>query len=118
MTLLMHSAARPGAHNTRTSSASLVACFIERENRGLSWLESFFLRMIFHTSTKSFPFGVLGWLRKREQAIKLMNSRLMDFIPLLRKKTRGMYIGYFMFESWKKLLMTDEDTCQHIFMDR
>lgn len=91
----MRSAARPGAHDARTSSAGLVACFIERENKGLSWLESFFLRTIFQNSTKSFPFGVLGWSRRRERAIKLMNGRLMDFILPLRRKTREMHIRVF-----------------------
>lgn len=87
----MRSAARPGARDTRTSSPGLVACFIERENKGLSRLESFFLRTIFQHSTKSFPFGVLGWLRRGEWAIKLMNRRLMDFIPLLKGKTKDAH---------------------------
>lgn len=91
----MRSAARPGAHDARTSSAGLVACFIERENKGLSRLESFFLGTIFQNSTNSFPFGVLGWPRRRERAIKLMNGRLMDFIPPLRRKTREMHVTFF-----------------------
>lgn len=97
MALLMRSAARPGAHDARTSSAGLVARFIERENKGLSRLESFFLGTIFQNSTKSFPFGVLGWTRRRERAIKLMNGRLMDSIPPQRRKTREMHISFFFF---------------------
>lgn len=104
MALLMHSAAHPGAHDAHTSSAGLVACFIERENRGFSRLESFFLWTIFHTSTKSFPFGVLGWLRRRERAIKLMNGGLMDFIPLPRRKTREIHIRFsYMFWEFEKV---------------
>lgn len=98
MALLMHSAARPGAHDARTSSTGLVARFIERENKGLSWSESFFLRTIFQSSTKSFPFGVLRWPRRREQAIKLMNGRVMDFIPPLRRKTGKMHEFYIVLE--------------------
>lgn len=102
----MRSAARPGAHDARTSSAGLVARFIERENKGLSRLESFFLGTIFQNSTKSFPFGVLGWTRRRERAIKLMNGRLMDFIPLQRRKTREMHIRFFFHVSgvWESYL--------------
>ena len=102
----MRSAARPGAHDARTSSAGLVARFIERENKGLSRLESFFLGTIFQNSTKSFPFGVLGWTRRRERAIKLMNGRLMDSIPPQRRKTREMHIRlffFFMFQEFEKV---------------
>lgn len=101
----MRSAARPGARDARTSSPGLVACFIEGENKGLSRSESFFLRTIFQHSTKSFPFGVLGWLRRREWAIKLMNGRLMDFIPLLRGKTKDAHKIFFflIFQEFEKL---------------
>lgn len=52
----------------------------------------------------------MGWPRRRERAIKLMNGRLMDFIPLLWRKTREMHIRFFLcFESWRKLLVTNED---------
>lgn len=79
-------AAHPDAHDTRTSSAGLVACYIERENKGLSRMESFlFLGMIFQHSTKSFPFGVLGWPRT-EWAIKLMNGRFHSFAEKKNKR--------------------------------
>lgn len=97
MALLMRSAARPGAHDARTSGAGPVARFIERENKGLSRLESFFfLGTIFQNGTKSFPFGASWWPRRRERAIKLMSGRLMDFIPsLVEKNKRDARKGFF-----------------------
>lgn len=72
-----------------------------------------FLRTIFQHSTKSFPFGVLGWPWRRDWAIKLMNGRLMDFIPLLKKKARDVHkVSFFLmlqefeeftFDRWRSL---------------
>lgn len=54
----------------------------------------FFSGRFFKTAPKAFLLGFLGWPRRRERAIKLMNGRLMDFIPSRRRKTRGMHIGF------------------------
>lgn len=54
-------AARPGTHDARTSSASLVAGFIESKNKGLSCLESFFFsRQFFRIAPKAFLLGLWG----------------------------------------------------------
>lgn len=71
----------------------------------------------FSKQHQKLSFWVMGWPRRRERAIKLMNGRLMDFIPLLWRKTREMHIRFFLcFESWRKLLVTNEDVCLCISM--
>lgn len=108
-------AAHPNAPDTRTSSTGPVACYIERENKGLSGMESFlFLGMIFQHSTKSFPFGVLGWPR-REWAIKLMNGRFHSFA---KKKNKTRILKKKKIKSLRKLLLTNGDTCFHISIQK
>lgn len=74
---------------------ALSLALLRGKTKGWAGWNNFFLGTIFQHSTKSFPFGVLGWLRRREQAIKLMNGRLMDFISLLRRKTRDAHQDFF-----------------------
>ena len=70
--------------NDHTSGEVLVAFFIERENKGLSQQNHYFFRN-FSKTTKSFPFGVLCTRRGPVTAIKVMNSRLTDFISSRQK---------------------------------
>ena len=78
----------PRRHHARTSSAGLVARFIERENKGLSRLESFFLGTIFQNSTKSFPFGVSGWPRRRAQSDKIDEWQIDGFHSLTEEENK------------------------------
>lgn len=111
MALLMHSAAHPGAHDARISSTGLVAGFIERENKGLSRLESFFLRTIFQNSTKSFPFGVVGVAEEDRIGDKIDEWQIDGFHSSVEEKNKRDAQGFSCFESLRKLLVTDEDTC-------
>lgn len=93
----MRSAARPGAHDARTSSAGLVACFIERENKGLSRLESFFLGTIFHNSTKSFPFGVFGVAEEEKTGDKIDEWQIDGFHSSTEEKNKRDAHTFFFF---------------------
>lgn len=77
----------------------------------------FFWGRFFNTAPKAFLLGFWGWLRRSEQAIKLMNGRLMDFIARLRRKTKDAHQVFFFFsmsqELWK-LLLTDGGWCLNI----
>lgn len=88
MTLLMHSAARPGAHNARTSSAGLVACFIERENKGLSCLESFFSQDDFSKQHQELSFWGLGVAKEERMGDKIDEWQIDGFHSSAEEKNK------------------------------
>lgn len=104
MALLMHSAARPGAHDARTSSAGLVARFIERENKGLSQLESFFPVDDFSKQHQKLSFWGFGVAEEERTGDKIDEWQIDGFHSSAEEENkRDAHKVFFMFREFEKV---------------
>lgn len=63
-----------------------------------------FSRDDFSTQHQKLSFWAFGVAEEERKAIKLMNGRLMDFVPLLRRKTKDAHkVFFFMFQEFEEV---------------
>lgn len=93
----MRSVARPGAHDARTSSPGLVACFIERENKGLSRLESFFSWDNFSKQHQKLSFWGFGVAEEERTGNKIDEWQIDGFHSFIEEKNKKDVHRFFLY---------------------